>query len=415
MNNWALIGNGIDYSLSPLIHNFLCQKYRLQANYQIHNTESLSTQTLELFECGNITIPFKLDAYKIAKTSNFPDSSINCFKRTAEGYQFLSTDQFGIIDTIDKLKINYINTRLHVIFGDGATSDMIANTLQTHYQVPASKIYIISRKNFDLDANPHIIDYQFFENKLKSNYVLYNTTPLGNGKQSHISPYTSDKVKNALAIYDATYNPLFNQLGKIAYQNRVKYVNGLNMLIVQGLHGFEFWTGINAFNQYHSIRQNILWHSTSKLIICAMPFAGKTTLYKRNRKFACDLDSEIEKYTGIKNAKYIEQNGIEAFREVEAKVFKLQLDRDDIKIIFLGGGTLTSNQAISHLDNHLVVYMKVSLNTLKMRFDKSRANIQSVQALEQLYKERDRHYRNISQLQVTSRGIERMINEYLDN
>ncbi len=415
MNKWGLIGNNVNYSLSPAIHNYLCDVYKVDANYQIHNTTALTSETLNQFECGNITIPFKKEAYSIAGSSNFVDQSINCFKRTSEGYQFLSTDQFGIIDTIDKLKLNYINTRLHIIFGDGATSDMIVNTLQTHYQVPASKIYIISRKKFDLKSMPKVINYQFFENKIKANYVLYNTTPLGNGDNGNVSPFKVEQVKKALAIFDVTYNPIVNQLGRLAYQNRIKYVNGLNMLIIQGLYGFEFWTGLSPFKQYTKIKQQILTDSTEKLIICAMPFAGKTTLFKRNRKLACDLDSQIEKYTGIKNAKYIEKNGIEKFRDIEAEVFMMQLQRDDLKVIFLGGGTLTSDQAIDHLSNHLVVYMTVSLNTLKKRFDKSRANIQSIEALEELFVNRDRHYRNISQMQISSRNIERMIHEYLDN
>lgn len=415
MDNWTLIGNQVDYSLSPLIHNYLIEKYQLNANYTITNSQKLELDTFAPFSCGNITIPHKLSAYQLSNRSNFKDQSVNTFKYIDGNLEFISTDQFGIIDTIEKLQLKYINTRLHVIFGDGATSKMIANCLKTYFEVPTEKIYIISRKDFNLKVAPRVVDYGFFKKKIKTNYVLYNTTPLGNGKMSNQSPFAAEEVKNALAVFDVTYNPSYNQLAKICYCNRTRYINGLNMLIVQALHSFKFWTGIDVMHEYGNVKRRVLYNSSSKLIVCAMPFAGKSTLYRRNKAKACDLDSEIESFTGLKNSQYIKQYGIEKFRIIEAKVLKTVLRNKEIKVIFLGGGTLTGDLAVEALDNQLVIYMQVNLSTLKKRFDKSRANIQSIDYLEELYFNRDHHYRNISQFQVGSRSIERMINEYMGN
>lgn len=415
MDKWTLLGNNVDYSLSPLIHNYLIKKYELGANYDVTNTHNITKQVLAGFKCGNITIPHKRAAYNIAGYSNFSDQSVNSFKYVNGNLEFMSTDQFGIIDSIEKLHLKYIHTRLHIIFGDGATSSMIVGCLRNYFKVPSEKIYIISRKDFNLKADPRIIDYNFFKKNIKSNYVLYNTTPLGNGKMSDISPFANDELAKALAIFDTSYNPTYNCLAKLAYTNRIRYINGLNMLIVQALHSFEFWTDIDVMHEYGNIKRRVLADSSSKIIVCAMPFAGKSTLYKRNRNRACDLDSEVEKYTNMKNSDFIKTYGIDKFRAVESKVLKTVLKRSEIKVVFLGGGTLTSDAAINALNDELIIYMQVNLNTLKKRFDKSRANIQSVDYLEQLYYERDHHYRNISQFQVGSRSIERMINEYMGN
>lgn len=413
MNRYRLIGKNVDYSLSPLIHNYLFNKYKINGEYAICNTASFENTTLEQFSGGNITIPYKQEAYALAGSSNFKDKSINTFKVTKQGFEFMSSDQYGIIDSIQKLQIKYIETRLHIIFGDGATSGMIVNCLINQFQVPSDKIYIISRKKFSPKSQPRVIDYNYFKKRLKTNYVLYNTTPLGNGSQGAHSPFDNEAVSGALSIFDATYNPTYNALAKLAYTNRIRYQNGINMLIVQALHSFEFWTGIDVSGDYNGVKRHIYCNHSPKLIICAMPFAGKSTLYRRHKTNACDLDSEIEVYTGVKNSKYIKQYGIEKFRAVEASVLNQMLHRSDIKLIFLGGGTLTNSTAINCLSNELVIYMQVNLSTLVKRFDKSRANIQSQQALEALYYERDHHYRNISQFQVGSRSIERMINEYM--
>lgn len=415
MYKLALIGNDIDYSLSPSIHNYLLKKYNISGSYQIYNTPKLDQAVLNKFDGGNITIPHKRDAYALSNLDGLRDRSINTFKSGENGFEFCSTDQLGIIDSIRKLKIPYLKTRLHIIFGDGATSEMIVNTLIDDFKVKAEKIYIISRKSFNLKSSPKIISYQFFKNNLNQNCVLYNTTPLGNGKMSKSSPFAEAEVCNALAIFDVTYNPLYNELGRIAYKNRIKYINGMNMLIVQALHSFKFWTGINVMDDYNFVKCHILKENTKKLIICAMPFAGKTSLYKRHKQFGCDLDSVVESITKMKNNDYITKYGIKQFRSVEAKALSKALDDDSIKVIYLGGGTLTSDAALSLLENQMVVYMLVSLETLLKRFDKSRANIKSEEELIKLYKERDSHYKNISHMQLSSKSIERMINEYLDH
>lgn len=415
MNNYSLIGKDIEYSLSPAIHNYLFEKYDFDGNYQIHNTNTFSTETLNQFQGGNITIPFKRDGYQLAGYSNFKDKSINTFKRKNNNLEFMSTDQYGIIDSIHKLQIKYIETRLHIVFGDGATSSMIASVLMDEFMVPSDKIYIISRKNFNLRAKPRIIDINYMQKKINKNYVLYNASPLGNGKNANISPFDDETVSKAIGIFDTSYNPTYNALAKLAYANRIKYINGTNMLIVQALHSFQFWTDINVKSEYNQVKRHLYFENSQKMIVCAMPFAGKSTLYRRHKKNVCDLDLEVEKYTNIKNADYIRTYGIDKFRDVEAKVLKINLARKDLKIIFLGGGTLTNRNAINCLSNETVVYMQVNLGTLIKRFDKSRANIESSEQLTKLYYERDHHYRNISQFQVGSRSIERMINEYLGN
>lgn len=413
MNSWVLIGKDVNYSFSPLIHNYLFTKYNQQGEYSIHNTNSFSKQTLSQFKGGNITIPYKYNGFLLAGKSNFESKSINTFKRGSKGLEFYSTDQFGIIDSIEKLQITYFQTRIHVIRGDGATGQMIASCLINHFNIDSKKVYIISRKQYKPHASPSIIDDTYFETKIKANYVLYNGTPLGSGKLKNKSPFTSEQVKNAIGIFDTCYNPQYNALGKSAYKLRTRYINGLNMLIIQAMHSFEFWTGINVDCEYSNIKRTILFNASPKLILCAMPFAGKTTLYKRKKKVSIDLDLEIERYTSIPNAEFITKYGIDKFRIVETKVLKASLLRSDIKLIFLGGGTLTAASSIELLENHLVVYMQVRLETLKRRFDLSRGNIQSIEKLESLYFERDRHYRNISSMQIGSKGIERIIDEYM--
>ena len=70
---YAVIGNPIAHSKSPLIHEFFAK----QTNQAIHygrifsELNDFKKTTLEFFECGgkglNVTIPFKLQAYELAQ------------------------------------------------------------------------------------------------------------------------------------------------------------------------------------------------------------------------------------------------------------------------------------------------------------------------------------------------------------
>lgn len=416
MDRYGLFGKNIDYSLSPLIHNYLFEKYNINADYQIVNTDQISNKLLSGYKGGNITIPHKYPAYKLTKNKlKFKDRSVNTFNNKRNKTLFSSTDQFGLIDSIYKLKVRKLTTKNHIIFGDGATSGMLVNTLRYYFKVKPEMITIVSRKKYNTSIAPKFVSINDIENASLENYILYNTSPLGSGANYNLSPFTDKIVKNALAIFDTSYNPAFNKLGKLAYQNRVHYINGLNMLIVQALESFETWTGINVSNDYLSVKKEVIKKSCPKLIICAMPFAGKTTLYKRYKASSVDLDLVIADYLQMPVADYINEYGIEKFRTIEAIVLKQVIADEKIKVVFLGGGTLTGKEAIDTLNNETVIYMRVSLKTLKNRYDQSRANIQSVEKLEQLYNERDSYYCNIAHFKVGARYIERTINEYMDN
>ncbi len=411
MNKPGLIGNNINYSLSPIIHNYLFKKYDINANYQIYNQDKFDITQVKY---GNVTIPYKKKAFEIAKYSNFNSKSINTFKVENGIYKFMSTDEYGIIDSIEKLQIKYMHTRIHVIIGDGATSDMLTSVLQTNFNVFPGQIYVVSRKYFNNRCTPKIVDQNYILKNIKANYVLYNTTPLGNGELADRLACATEIVKNAISIFDLSYNPQYNKLAKTAYNFNIKYINGLNMLIVQALHAFTFWTNIDVNHHYIDVKKEILFKNCNKLIVCAMPFAGKTTLYRRRKTKCVDLDAEVSKYTNYQNAHYITKHGINQFRKIEAQVLKKQLSRDDIKVIFLGGGTLTNSDARVHLANHIVVYMRVRLELLIERFDQTRANIQTIDELKKIYSTRDYMYNNIASFSLGAKSTEVFIDEYLD-
>jgi shikimate dehydrogenase len=56
-------------------------------------------------------------------------------------------------------------------------------------------------------------------------------------------PYKIDKLKKGVVVYDIIYNPPKTVFLKQAEKKGAKIINGLEMLIYQGMHSFKLWTG----------------------------------------------------------------------------------------------------------------------------------------------------------------------------
>jgi shikimate dehydrogenase len=56
-------------------------------------------------------------------------------------------------------------------------------------------------------------------------------------------PYKIDKLKKSAVVFDLIYNPAKTPFLKNAEKLGAKTINGLDMLIYQGIEAFRLWTG----------------------------------------------------------------------------------------------------------------------------------------------------------------------------
>ena len=66
MSNYFVIGNPIDHSLSPLIHNYWFKKYKIQSKYEKKKLKENDLKNFitdmknnKLIDGANVTVPFK--------------------------------------------------------------------------------------------------------------------------------------------------------------------------------------------------------------------------------------------------------------------------------------------------------------------------------------------------------------------
>ncbi|MCP4897273.1 MAG: type I 3-dehydroquinate dehydratase [bacterium] len=73
--------------------------------------------------------------------------------------------------------------------------------------------------------------------------ILVNATPAGSAAEDS-SPFSSDAVDRANAVLDMVYAALPTQLGEMARQSDICFVDGREMLLYQGIAQFAAFTGL---------------------------------------------------------------------------------------------------------------------------------------------------------------------------
>ena len=178
-----------------------------------------------------------------------------------------------------------------------------------------------------------------------------------------------DDFKQVEFVMDVVYNPLRTKLLINSEKKNIKVASGLYMLIAQAVYAGRLFTCENLQDRISKdnlfteaeliqiekdIEKIYKSHINSKLniVLTGMPSSGKSTLGEKiakvlNREFI-DTDIKIKGKTGMETGLYIEQEGINQFRKVEADVIKEISSKTGV-VISTGGGAILNEENIDNL------------------------------------------------------------------
>ncbi len=140
---------------------------------------------------------------------------------------------------------------------------------------------------------------------------------------------------------------------------------------------------------------------TQPIIITGFMGAGKTiTASALARTLACtmiDLDSFIEEREGRTVQAIIDEDGEQRFREVESEALREALEKEDVGIIALGGGTWTIARNRSLINEHggFTIWLDAPFKLCRERIvrgDNSRPLARNLDDARRLYDERRELY-----------------------
>ena len=256
----GIIGNPLTQSMSPMLHNYWLNKYKINSSYVPFPIKKLSDIKLSIKSMNlvglNITIPYKkeiikhLDSIdKKAKELNAVNTVLNK-KGKLIGY---NTDIEGFGRGLEK-RDNWIKTKPVYIFGAGGAAEAIISFI---YSAGSKDITIINRT---IDNAKKIAKrykgIKFVDTSKKTNFaeagLIVNTTSLGMIGYPNLNIDLKGINKKAI-IYDIVYNPIETDLIKKAQKQGLEYITGIDMFIEQAIKSFEIW-----FNITPEIDKNLL-------------------------------------------------------------------------------------------------------------------------------------------------------------
>ncbi len=259
----ALIGNPVSHSLSPIMQNAALKYLGLDLIYIAVPCKDedleLVLNSLKKINCKglNITIPYKEKVFNLCSEIS-PIASklkaINTLKLNSEKeWSATNTDVEGFIYPLKTL--NLTNKQSIVLGSGGAARSVIQGLINLNL----SRITVVSRNKSSLDELIKNFENQFelqgllnndnqVQNLIEEADLVVNTTPVGMKTAHHetnILPYGESfwrSLNSKTIVYDLIYNPAPTYLLKYCANKGCITIDGLQMLVAQGLKSLSFWT-----------------------------------------------------------------------------------------------------------------------------------------------------------------------------
>ena len=253
----AVLGNPISHSKSPRMHNYWLKKNQINGYYipikvQLDDFEKTIRTLINLGYSGvNVTILHKLAALEIADDSSKTAQEIGAantliFTKEKKIYAD-NTDAYGFIKNIRSKFPDWDPKKgASVVLGAGGASRAVIAALLSE---GSDKIILLNRtlekaQELKIEFNNKISveSWSHLNEIVASSNNIINTTSLGMNDETSV-PINPLSIPKEALISDLVYTPLETKLMKLGKDRGSKIVDGLGMLIYQGIPGFEAWFG----------------------------------------------------------------------------------------------------------------------------------------------------------------------------
>jgi shikimate dehydrogenase len=246
---YAVIGDPVSHSLSPLMHTGWIADHGLDATYEAHLLRSddpvAAIRRLTQFAGMNVTVPHKAAAAKAANRGE--DAAANVLRREPDGsLSAFNTDGLGFIDALDETSPEWRGSVKRVlILGAGGAAQGIAGALSPYVKsvVIANRTRSRAEELATALPNGEARDWADLSTAFAEADLIVQTTTLGmKGTESPASPF--EVCRGGTIAADIVYRPLETPFLAAAKARGLKVVDGLGMLIHQGVLSFEIWFGV---------------------------------------------------------------------------------------------------------------------------------------------------------------------------
>tara|TARA_B100001093_G_scaffold514688_1_gene589304 strand:+ start:1937 stop:2761 length:825 start_codon:yes stop_codon:yes gene_type:complete len=253
---FGIIGNPINHSLSPVLHNYWFKKYKIDANYSLLDNDKDSLDDVikkikdKQLDGINVTLPYKQKIIplteRLINDAQSTNSVNTIYLDEDDKVVGDNTDVFGLQAAYLK-EISVSGKKRALVIGAGGVAPSVIYSLQ---KSKIQEIAIINRtyekslflkKRFNF---LNVLDWKNIKEEINNFDIIINATSLGL-KNMEDFDFNFENVKSSLVYIDTIYNPLETKTLKYLNEKKLKTYNGLDMFIYQGQKSFYLWNKIN--------------------------------------------------------------------------------------------------------------------------------------------------------------------------
>lgn len=260
----GIIGNPVEHSLSPAIHNAAFRSLGVDCVYLAWKVERIGDAIRGLRALGNfrgasVTIPHKVAAVPFLDEIEPTAERIGAINTiVAENGRLIgyNTDATGALRALRGGGVALAGRRI-VMLGSGGAARAIAFALAA--ESDAQKLVILGvdhaertaladdlRSKVALPVDDDTLDESTLRRAVPDAHVLIHCTPVGMFPKADASCVPASLLHAGLAVMDIVYNPRITRLLADAQRAGCRTIPGLEMFLHQAVAQFELWTNRSA-------------------------------------------------------------------------------------------------------------------------------------------------------------------------
>jgi shikimate dehydrogenase len=245
---FAIFGNPLGQSLSPLMHNAAFAKIGIDARYGVCQTDDAAAAVRRFREMGlhgaSVTIPFKETIAPLLDEVDDSARAIGAVNTIVDrdgrlkGY---NTDGIGMIRDLEEWV--EIRGKTFVILGAGGAARAAVYSLLQEGGMPI----VVNRTPARAEALAGRFGCRWAPfakvGGLRAD-CLINTTPVGMFPKTDRTPLPKQDLAGFPYVMDMIYNPVQTRLLREAEAAGCAVRSGVGMFVRQGAEQFRLWTGM---------------------------------------------------------------------------------------------------------------------------------------------------------------------------
>jgi len=259
----ALIGDPVERSLSPAMHNAAFEALGLDYAYlalrvpQAALEGAIASARVINMVGMNVTHPHKINILSLLDELDESAElvgAVNTVKNDRGRLIGYNTDGAGAVRALEG-EVGKLAGRKVLLLGAGGAARAIAFslaekgaklTIANRTASRAKELATAIKRNSGADVGQTGIGRGELARAMERADILINATTVGMYPDVNRALVTADMMHRGLIVNDIVYEPLQTRLLREAKKAGARAVTGLGMLIHQGALSFEIWTGRRA-------------------------------------------------------------------------------------------------------------------------------------------------------------------------